>query len=198
MLSMIHLRYARKPDLALAEHYILLAAQDIAAARGAIDDADQTFLRVFIDNGLAFLRVRQGRARDALALCQEGYALLTRELGDDRHALHRSVLQYNTAQVYVMLDRAEDALAHYRKSIEMDPYYSEYYNESGNLLQRQGRFEEALALYELAVRYSAPYPEVHFNRGVCQSQTGDWEAALASFALSLVSLLKARSLLFLQ
>ena len=185
LLSMIHLRYARKPDLALAEHYILLAAQDIAAARGAIDDADQTFLRVFIDNGLAFLRVRQGRARDALALCQEGYALLTRELGDDRHALHRSVLQYNTAQVYVMLDRAEDALAHYRKSIEMDPYYSEYYNESGNLLQRQGRFEEALALYELAVRYSAPYPEVHFNRGVCQSQTGDWEAALASFALSL-------------
>lgn len=185
LLSMIHLRYARKPDIALAERYILQAAQDIAAARGRIDDADQTFLRVFIDNGLAFLRVRQGRAPEALALCESGYGLLTRELGEARHALHRSVLQYNAAQVYVMLDRADDALAHYRKAIEMDPYYSEYYNESGNLLQRQGRYEDALAQYELAIRYSAPYPEVHFNRGVCQSHLGDWEAALASFALSL-------------
>lgn len=185
LLSMIHLRYARKPDIALAERYILQAAQDIAAARGSIDDADQTFMRVFIDNGLAFLRVRQGRPQDALALCENGYALLTRELGEARHALHRSVLQYNAAQVYAMLDRGDDALAHYRKAIEMDPYYSEYYNESGNLLQRQGRYEEALAQYELAVRYSAPYPEVHFNRGVCQSHIGQWQAALDSFALSL-------------
>ncbi|MFD1296518.1 tetratricopeptide repeat protein [Lysobacter gummosus] len=185
LLSMIYLRYSKKPDLALAEHYILLAAADIDAARGEIPDADQTFLKVFIDNGLAFLRVRQGRPQDALALCQEGYALLTRELGEDRHTLHRSVLQYNTAQVYVMLDRTEDALVHYRKSIEMDPYYSEYYNESANILQREERFEEALELYESAARYSAPYPEVHFNRGVCHSRLGEWEQALAFFELSL-------------
>lgn len=185
LLSMIHLRYSKKPDLALAEQHILLAARDIDAARGEIPDDDQVFLKVFIDNGLAFLRVRQGRAADALSLCQEGYALLTTQLGEARHTLHRSVLQYNAAQVYTMLDRGEDALAHYRKSIEMDPYYSEYYNESGNLLQRQGRYEEALAQYELAVRYSAPYPEVHFNRGICHSSQGDWDAALSCFQISL-------------
>jgi tetratricopeptide (TPR) repeat protein len=185
LLAMIHLRYSSKPDLPLAEKHILAAVDYIDQAEGSIDNADFHFLKVFIDNGLAFLRVRQGRKEEALQLCQSGYERLTTALGEERHRLHRSVLQYNTAQVYVALDQPDAALAHYAKSIEMDPYYSEYYNESGNILQREERYEEALAAYELAIRYSAPYPEVFFNKAVCQTQLGQWDDALASFATSL-------------
>lgn len=185
LLSMIHLRYASTPDLQLAEKHILAAIGYIDAAEGSIDVAEFHFMKVFIDNGLAFLRVRQGRKEEALHLCQTGYERLTTALGEERHRLHRSVLQYNTAQVYVMLDQPDAALAHYAKSIEMDPYYSEYYNETANILQRQDRYEEALDAYELAIRYSAPYPEVFFNKAVCQTQLGQWDEALASFATSL-------------
>lgn len=185
LLSMAYLRYTRTPDLSKAEEHILQAAASIDAAKPQIAAEDYSFLKVFIDNGLAFLRVRQGRQAEALSLCQSGYALLTHELGDERHRLHRSVLQYNTAQVYAMLNRGDDALEHYRKSIEMDPYYSEYYNEVGNILQRAERYEEAHAMYDLAIEYSAPYPEVHYNRGVCLVAMGRADEALACFVLSL-------------
>jgi tetratricopeptide (TPR) repeat protein len=185
LLSMIFLRYSSTPDLRLAEKHILAAVDYIDAAEAGMDPDDFHFMKVFIDNGLAFLRVRQGRKAEALHLCQTGYERLTTALGEARHRLHRSVLQYNMAQVYVALDQPEAALEHYAKSIEMDPYYSEYYNESGNILQREGRYEEALDAYEFAIRYSAPYPEVFFNKAVCQTHLGQWEAALASFATSL-------------
>ncbi|UYY59478.1 tetratricopeptide repeat protein [Sphingomonas sp. S2-65] len=185
LLSMIHLRYAAKPDLPLAERYILAAVNYIDAAEGTIAPDDFHFLKVFIDNGLAFLRVRQNRKAEALALCQAGFELLTAALGDARHRLHRSVLQYNAAQVYVALDQPNAALDHYAKSMAMDPHYSEYYNESANLLQRLERYDEALANYDLAIRYSAPYPEVFFNQAVCHSQLGQWDAALRSFENSL-------------
>jgi tetratricopeptide (TPR) repeat protein len=185
LLSMSYLRYNKSPDLANAEEHIMKASAAIQAAQGQIDPSDYAFLKVFIDNGVAFLRVRQGRQAEALSLCQEGYAFLTRELGEDRHMLHRSVLQYNTAQVYVMLNHAEEAIKHYRKSIEMDPYYSEYYNEVGNILQRLDRFEEANSMYALAIEYSAPYPEVNYNKGLCHVGLGMHDEALACFEYSL-------------
>ncbi len=185
LLSMIHLRYAVIPNLQLAEKHILAAVDYIDAAEGDIEPDDFHFLKVFIDNGLAFLRVRQNRKEEALALCAAGFERLTAALGDARHRLHRSVLQYNAAQVYVALNQPAEALDHYAKSIAMDPHYSEYYNESANLLQGLERYEEALGTYDLAIRYSAPYPEVYFNKGVCHSQLEQWDAALASFAQSL-------------
>lgn len=185
LLSMAYLRYTRSPKLDLAETHILAATGGMEDARQHIAHADYLFLKVFTDNGLAFLRVRQGRQPEALALCQSGYALLTSELGEDHHRLHRSVLQYNTAQVYVMLGHAEEALTHYHHSIEMDPYYSEYYNEVGNILQRLDRYAEANAMYDRAIAYSAPYPEVHFNKGMCHVELGEPEEALVQFAHSL-------------
>ncbi len=180
VLAMYHLRYAVSTDVARAEWHLDAACTDIAAAQSTIDPADHLFFSVFIDNGIAFLRVRQGRADEAIALCGAGHARLTRALGDERHRLHRSVLQYNMAQVHAQLGQLDIALDYYRTAIDADPHYSEYYNESGNLLQRLERFDEALAMYALAETYSAPYPELFYNRGVCHAHREHWPAALAS------------------
>ena len=186
LLSMIYLRFLKTPDIAAAERHILEAVVLIDSSKNEADPADYVFLRVFINNGLAFLRVRQGLHAEALELCRSGYALLTDALGEEKHQLHRSVLQYNIAQVYTMIGRDEDAVEYYRKAMLMDPYYSEYYNEAGNIMQRMGRFEEAEAMYDLAIEYSPPYPEVFFNKGICRMGTGNIEAALECLAQSLL------------
>lgn len=185
LLAMVYLRYLKQQDLVMAEKYILAAVDCIAAAKGRIPDAEQAFLSVFIDNGLAFLRVRQNRREEALQLCNAGFVLLSEMLGDAAHRLHRSVLLYNSAQVYVQLGNLDQALKYYYESIKMDPYYSEYYNECANLLQRQGQYEQALPLYDMAIKYSAPYPEVYSNKGMCHAHLDQTTQALTCFAFSL-------------
>lgn len=185
LLAMVHLRYLKEQDVPLSHRHIELALHHLQLAEGDIPDEQFAFLNVFINNGLAFVRVRQGRPEDALMLCQQGFLYLTDMLGDHVHKLHRSVLLYNSAQVLSALGQQEDALHYYYRSMEMDPYYSEYYNESGNILQRLGRHDEALAMYSLAARYSAPYAEVYFNKGTCHAQLGQWEAAVACLRTSL-------------
>ena len=107
ILAMHHLRFAKVADMALAERHILQAVAQIGPVEDEPGSHEARFQKVFIDNGLAFLRVRQGRHQEALDLCQNGYDALTAEVGEEHHLLHRSVLQYNTAQVYGMIGRAE-------------------------------------------------------------------------------------------
>jgi tetratricopeptide (TPR) repeat protein len=185
ILGMHYLRYAEAKDIARAEHHIMQAVENIEAAKDDPEFVEYPFRKVFIDNGLAFLRARQGRHQEALALCDAGYQFLTNEMGEDRHLLHRSVLQYNIAQVYVMLGLLDQGLEYYRNAIAMDPNYSEYYNETGNILQDQGRLPEAIEHYLEAVKRSAPYPEVYFNKAVCHARLGELEAALDCFRLTL-------------
>lgn len=185
LLAMVHLRYLKEQDVPLSHMHIEQALHSLHMAEGEIPDALFAFLNVFINNGLAFVRVRQGRPEDALMLCQQGFIYLTDMLGDDVHRLHRSVLLYNSAQVLSALGQQEEALHYYYRAMEMDPFYSEYYNESGNILQRLGRYDEALAMYSLAARYSAPYAEVYFNKGNCHAQLAQWEAACACLRTSL-------------
>ena len=67
----------------------------------------------------------------------------------------------------------------------MDPNYSEYYNELGNILQELEQHQLAVELYTEAIKRSAPYPEVFFNKAVCHLRLGELEAALADFDTSL-------------
>jgi tetratricopeptide (TPR) repeat protein len=185
ILGIICLRHKTPPDMPGAEKHLTSAVDLICSAREDLQPHEYAFLKVFIENGLAFLRVRQGRKDEAIQLCQAGYELLTGELGPEKHKLHRSVLQYNTAQVYTMMGDLDTALAYYAHAIQIDPNYSEYYNEVANIYQRQERFEEALKYYEKAIKLSAPYPEVYFNRAVCLAREKKWGVAFESCNYSL-------------
>jgi tetratricopeptide (TPR) repeat protein len=106
--------------------------------------------------------------------------------GESRFRLHRSILIYNTSQVFELVNDLDRAEAHLRDAIACDPYYAEYWNDLGNLLSRiAGREEEALAAYEDAIALSPPYYEAHLNRGILRMETGDTWGALADFRRAL-------------
>ena len=185
ILAMHHLRYLETKDLEWAEQHILQAVDLVRAAENGPATNEHAFLKAFIDNGLAFLRVRQKRHQEALDLCQSGYESVTSELGEHRHLLHRSVLKYNMAQVYAMLGRLEEALDCYETASAMDPFYAEYLAEIGNILQQLDRDAEAIDYYTRAIRYSRPYPEVYLSKAISHARQEQWSDALICSSISL-------------
>jgi tetratricopeptide (TPR) repeat protein len=182
-LAMLYVRYFPERDISLGEKYLEEALEELEGA----DSAPETkhFLRVFLLNGLALVRHRQGRPQDAIQMSRDGFEDLGEKLPEGSHRLHRSVLLYNAAQVYTSTGAMQDALDSFTAAMEMDPGYSEYYNERGNVYLRLGRFDEAMADYQKAVECSPPYPEVWINMGQAFSMTQRFEDAVRAYSVAL-------------
>jgi tetratricopeptide (TPR) repeat protein len=178
--AMLYARHLPQRDLARGEEYLAEGLRHLKEAKVAPEDSYFTY--VFNRNGLALIRHFQGRPQEAIALCREGYALLEEHMRPEAHRLHRSVLVYNMAQVYTAIGATEEAIEHYRAVIEMDPNYSEYHNDRGNIYLRLGRFAEALADYRRASALSPPYPEVYTNLGQCYRKLGRMDEAVESYS----------------
>lgn len=153
----------------------------IALAGVLPDPADRIFYSVFNRNGLALVEVRDGRTDEAVRLVTEGMERLDRELGPDEHALHRSGLRYNRAQVYGMVGRLEEAVADYTESLRTDPNFADHYFNRGTVLRRLGRAAEAVADYDQALSLSPPFHEAYFNRAGAKLDVDDPIGALADF-----------------
>ncbi len=185
-MSMMYVRFlpSDQQDFALAEAYIE-KAQHLLANIEMPSETERHFTHSFLLNGLAFIRVRQRRAADALTICEHCIDHLNKHLSLDQHRLHRSVLIYNTAQVYFYIGEHNIALDFYSRAMEMDPFYSEYYNERGNTYLRIGKLEEAIADYLRAIELSPPYPEVFLNLGQCYKQLGEMTLAADAYSRAL-------------
>ena len=181
--AMIHARYLPKKDLDLAVEHLDRGIEEIE--RAGLEDAERHFQTAFNRNGLALIRHFQRRPEDAIALCEESLERLTTHLSEDQHALHKSVLVYNIAQVYRSLGRDEEALEHYDRVIALDPGYSEYYNERGGVYLKQGRLAEAEQDFLRAIELSPPYPEVWTNLGQCHRRWERTRDAVAAYSRAL-------------
>lgn len=183
LMGMLHARYLPVRDFAVGERYL---EQGLAYLdQAGLPAGEHCFQFVFNRNGLAMIRSFQGRPQEALQICREGYQLLEAHLDPGRHRLHRSVLIYNMAQVYSQIGSFDRAIEHYTAAMLMDPNYSEYYNERGNLLLKLGRLEEAERDYRRAIELSPPYFEVWSNLGQCCRVLGRMEEAIAAYDRSL-------------
>jgi tetratricopeptide (TPR) repeat protein len=183
LLAMLHARFLKPADMDAAER-LLQRALDVLQTSG-LDPDDRHFLTVFTQNGLAFVRMRQGRIEEAVDLCAAGVHRLNAHLDPERHRLHRSVLLFNIAQVHAQVGPLETALDYFTQAMAMDPNYSEYYNDRGAVHFRLGRLEQAEADYRRAIELSPPYAEVWTNLGQCYRQMGRMGAAVAAFDRSL-------------
>jgi tetratricopeptide (TPR) repeat protein len=182
-LAMVYARYLPQRDFAHGEELLKEGLRHLEQAE--VPPEDYYFQYVFNRNGLAMIRHFQKRPQEAIELCREGYELLQEHLQPESHRLHRSVLIYNMAQVYASIGAADEAIEHFTAVIAMDPNYSEYYNDRGNLYLRLGRFTDALTDYQRAIALSPPYAEVYTNLGQCHRQLGQMDAAVEAYSRAL-------------
>lgn len=178
-MAMLHCRFLPTKDLAKAEEYLEKSLAIIDQT--TLPESEKQYLAVFNLNGVAFIRHLQGRVGEAAQLCQDGFDRLKLHLTDEQYRLHRSVLLYNIAQVYTATRAYEKALGYYSAAMEIDPRYSEYYNERGSVYLRMGRPAEAIMDYERAIELSEPYHEVHTNLGQAHKLLGDANRAIDAY-----------------
>jgi tetratricopeptide (TPR) repeat protein len=181
--AMLYARYRKPRDFNQGEE--LLDRGLAAVQHPDVPEADRHFQSVFNRNGVAMIRSFQGRHDEARELCRQGIEELNAYLGADQHRLHRSILHYNMAQVYVATGSFEEAIEYYTAAMDMDPGYSEYYNERASIFFRLGRLEEARADYCKAIELSPPYFEVFTNLGQCYRRMGALEKAIECYSRAL-------------
>jgi tetratricopeptide (TPR) repeat protein len=183
IMAMFYGRYMKPRDLQKGEEFLNRALEALEQAN--LPEGEYHFHYCFNRNGLAMIRNFQGRHQEAIELCRSGLERLNQHLSADQHRLHRSVLFYNIAQVYSAIGIYDDAIQYYSVAISMDPNYSEYYNERGNLYLQLGRLEEARGNYLKAIELSPPYFEVFTNLGQCYRRMGEMEKAIESYSRAL-------------
>lgn len=183
VMGMLYSRYLPEPDLTKAAEYLEMGLAGIDQTD--LDSAEKAFFTAFTMNGLAFVRHRQNKPAEAIELCRAAGRLLDTHLSPDRHRLHRSVLQYNIAQVYTYTNRLRESITYYSAAMEMDPYYSEYYNDRGSAYFKLGELNHALEDYLKAIELSPPYAEVLTNLGQCLQSLDQPEKAIAAYTTSL-------------
>jgi tetratricopeptide (TPR) repeat protein len=82
-------------------------------------------------------------------------------------------------------ERWEDAVAAYRRVVELDPTYAAAWNNLGLLLHRLGRYAEARRAYETALAQDPRLAEAAYNLGALDEDLGDAAAAIRHYRRAL-------------
>ena len=77
--------------------------------------------------------------------------------------------------------RFEEAVAHYKKALRLDPNNVEAHNNWGYALEALGRPQEAIAHYQDALRIKPEIAEVHYNWGKALAKLERFDEAIAHY-----------------
>jgi tetratricopeptide (TPR) repeat protein len=88
--------------------------------------------------------------------------------------------EYNLATALVAAGALDEAAAHFRRAIELDPADGVARNSLGALLYRMGQGAEAVRELREAVRAAPLYASAHHNLGVALAETGAVDEAVTA------------------
>jgi tetratricopeptide (TPR) repeat protein len=129
---------------------------------------------VDILNSLGWTLFQDGRSAEAVAELR--HAL---KLDADYIKAHN-----NIALALVELGQLDEAAAHWKKSLELEPQ-PEIYSDYGFTMARLGRPQDALAAYEKALELDPNCASAHFNLGVVSIQAGKFDEAESHYRAAL-------------
>jgi protein O-mannosyl-transferase len=81
--------------------------------------------------------------------------------------------------------RADEAIVHYRKALELNPDYADAHYNLGIALENSGRVDEAVAHYQKSLAIRPDYAEPHNNLGNALASRGQIDEAIAQFQKAL-------------
>ena len=144
------------------------------------------FLIIFAVAGLFWLAERAKR-RDLPRLtgAVAALAVLAVFVNVDFYGTHvgdRAQTHNTIGLAYAATGQYEDAVAEYRRALDLSPGYSKAYNNMGLSLEELGRDEEARNAYTAAVDKNPSNAVARNNLGAYLSRRGDLEAAADEFA----------------
>ena len=79
------------------------------------------------------------------------------------------------------LGHLADALAAFRKVIELNPNYAGAYYNMGNVLQEQGKLDEAIEAYTKAIDIKPDHADAYNNMGLALQDQGKLDEAITSY-----------------
>lgn len=81
--------------------------------------------------------------------------------------------------------RIDEAIAEWKKALDLSPENDKAHNNVGLLLVAAGRFEEAIPHFEKTLKVNPEYPVAHSNLGVALAGSGKLDDAIAEFEKAL-------------
>jgi tetratricopeptide (TPR) repeat protein len=104
-------------------------------------------------------------------------------------ALNRAVTEQNLGAALQLDGRLDEAIAHYRRAIDVQPDYAPAYNNLGSALRASGRLDDAVVAYERALQLRpSDFPDAHYNLANALLDEGRSSAAQEHFHIALQSM----------
>jgi len=92
---------------------------------------------------------------------------------------------YSTASQFHLDEQYEEALAEYRKALELDDKLYAAWNNMGQLLMAQGNYADAVSAYQIASGIETTDPRPEYNIGLAYQKVGWAEDSFTHFENSL-------------
>jgi tetratricopeptide (TPR) repeat protein len=86
---------------------------------------------------------------------------------------------------FLQQGRLAEAVAHIKKSLEIEPYYAEAHYNLGTALFQQGQLDEAISHFQMALEIKPDYADACNNLGNALLHKGDEDDAIAYFKKAL-------------
>jgi tetratricopeptide (TPR) repeat protein len=124
---------------------------------------------------------RSAYGHEILAIYYRDRGLLTEEMeewekalsivGNERYAEHLGLS-------YLKLGRYQEAIATFKKAIQLNPSSASAYNNLGFALFRVGEYEEARKQYQMSIKLDPYYFKAYSNLGGLLGDMGEYEEAV--------------------
>jgi protein O-mannosyl-transferase len=79
----------------------------------------------------------------------------------------------------------DEAIAHYRKALEIQPVYVDAHNNLGAALAGRGQIDEAIVHFQKAIEINPDYVDAHNNLGAALADRGQIDEAMAHYQKAL-------------